>query len=298
MQRDVLLVGGDKRQYYMAKFLERAGFAISYFGAFFPESEGAVCKIKTAEKLKEHLEKKKYDAVILPTPAGEEYVSGTNYELRTKELGDWLKGQKDTGIFGGKIPRFLQATLEKDGKTVVDFMKQEEIARMNGRLTAENAVLEAVMISDTAVINSRSLVIGFGRCGEMLALVLSGLGSEVSVVETAPEKKMRARTYGYKVAEPEDLSRYQFIFQTVPEKNMLNDKRLVTLLGTEENDNCVVMDISSEPDSIDTEFARKNGIMCVRCPGLPGKYTARSAGELLGEFVRNCLTENECGTSG
>ncbi|MBE5870028.1 MAG: hypothetical protein E7294_02025 [Lachnospiraceae bacterium] len=290
MQRDVLLVGGDKRQYYMAKFLERAGFAISCFGAFFPESEGALFQIKTAEKLKELLEKKKYSAVILPTPVGEDYVNGTNYELRTKEFGEWMKGQKAPLVFGGKLPHFLQTGLEKEGKTVVDFMRQEEIARMNGRLTAENAVLEAVLLSDTAVINTRSLVVGFGRCGEMLALVLSGLGSAVSVVETAPEKKMRARTYGYKVEKAEDLSRYQFIFQTVPEKNILSDKRLVTLLGAQINDNCVVIDISSEPDSINTEFARKNGILCVRCPGLPGKYTAKSAGELLGEFVKNHLT--------
>lgn len=285
MCQHILILGGDMRQYYMAKFLAKENFAISYFGQLFEEEEEKISKIRTMAKLKGQLEKVSYDYVLLPMPVGEVEIRGSNQQLKTADLPVLLKGQK-TIVMGGKIPKTLCRALEKENIEVLDFMDIESIAIMNGRLTAENAIIEAVMMSDTGVTNAKSLVIGYGRCGQMLAHMLKGMGSYVTVAEPDEDRAMLAVSYGYKVEEIKDLSTYQFVFQTAPKSNVLSDRLLVTLLDSKENDNGVILDISSQSDSIDMDFVQKHHMLCKRCPGLPGKYTARSAGELLGQFVK------------
>lgn len=281
----VLILGGDMRQYYMAKFLARDNFAISYFGQLFEEEEEGISKIRTLEKLKEQLGQIMFDYIILPVPVGEEYVRGTDNLIRNMELAEWIKGQNKAVIMGGKIPKNLCLELDKMKKTVIDFMKEESIAIMNGRLTAENAIIEAIMMSNMSVINAECLVIGYGRCGRMIADELRGMGARVTVAEPQEERAMLAISYGYRVEEIEELGKYQFIFQTAPKQGILTDRLLLTCLVREPENMTVILDISGFAGSVDFAFCDKNQILCKPCPALPGKYTAKSAGEVLGKFV-------------
>lgn len=284
-QHHVLILGGDMRQYYMAKFLARDNFAISYFGQLFEEEEEGISKIRTVEKLKKQLGQIMFDYVILPVPVGEEYIRGTDNLVRNMELAEWIKGQGAV-VMGGKIPKNLCLELDKMKKNVIDFMEEESIAIMNGRLTAENAIIEAIMMSSTSVINTECLVIGYGRCGRMIADELRGMGARVTVAEPKEERAMLAVSYGYRVEEINELGKYQFIFQTAPKQGILTDRLLLTCLVKEVENMPVILDISGLPGSVDFEFCDKNQILCKPCPALPGKYTAKSAGEVLGKFVK------------
>jgi dipicolinate synthase subunit A len=55
----------------------------------------------------------------------------------------------------------------------------------------------------------------------------------------------------------------------------------------------VVIDIASAPGGVDFEAAKQLGIAAKLCPGLPGKYSPRSAGEAAAQVARIILEEQE-----
>jgi len=284
-KKKILMLGGDKRQYYMAKFLTYENFAISYFGNLFETDWENIKKIRTLENLEEGMKKNQFDYVVLPIPMNQEYIKGTENEVSMYWLLQKLKIQKTTTVLGGQFPAFFMKELEKEGIKVVDFMLEESIALLNAELTAEGAAVEAILLSDSGVINANALVIGYGRCGRMLADLLKGMKARVTVAEIAEDRAALAVSYGYRVEALEDLSKYQFIFQTVPKESVLSKQLLSSCLLGDRGKEVVILDISSEENSIDLEYAGKHAILVKRCPGVPGKYTPKSAGELLGKFI-------------
>lgn len=291
--KHVLILGGDLRQYYMAKFLIQENFAISYFGNLFEKNEANIHKIQSVEKLKEDLTQKKYAAAILPMPVGEPFIKGTDGSVACEELSEWLKAQKNMVVFGGRLEKNFVEKVQKGGNCVSDFLQEESVAIFNAGLTAENAVIEAILLSDNCVRNEKTLIVGYGRCGRMLADLLHGMKANVTVAEPDKEKSALAISYGYKVELLKDLSPYQFVFQTAPVENVLSDKLLSTCLKNERSMETTVLDITSIDNSVNYEYARKHNILVRKCNALPGKYTARSAGKLLAEFITESLKKNE-----
>lgn len=279
MPRKVLMIGGDLRQYYMAKFLCKENFAIYYFGHLLGDMTEKVTHIDTLEKLEYKLNRETFESIILPIPLGEHYVKGTNQKLNCEKMVELIKLQKSAIIFGCGENRYI-TILKENGMKYIDLLKDEEVVYSNARLTAENAVIEAILESDKAVMNSKSLIIGYGRCGRMLADVLRGLHGEVTVAETMKEKQGLAISFGYKVTRLTNLSDYDFVFQTAPEAFVISEKLLFQCLSKERQP--MIFNLSSVVESVDEAFAKKNHIFVKHCPGLPGKYTAKTAGELLG----------------
>ena len=60
-------------------------------------------------------------------------------------------------------------------------MKDESIAVFNAVATAEGAILEAMLHKQTNIHHSRTLVLGYGRCGKVLSEKLKGLSAHVTV---------------------------------------------------------------------------------------------------------------------
>lgn len=285
MPKKILILGGDLRQYYMAKFLSK-NFAIYYFGHLLGDMTEKITRIDSLEKLEYKLYKEHFECVILPIPLGEAYVKGTNQQLSCEKMVELLKLQKSTVVFGcGENPHVKK--LIENGVEYIDLLKEETVVYSNARLTAENAVVEAMIESDKSVMGSKSLIIGYGRCGRMLADVLRGMHGEVSVAETMKEKQGLAISFGYRVCRLCNLAGYDFVFQTAPEAGIITEELLFHCLS-EENPP-MIFNLSSVVESVDEAFAKKNHIFVKHCPGLPGKYTAKSAGELLGKQIEKKL---------
>lgn len=273
---EILIIGGDKRQYYMAKFLDAKGFAVSYFGELYWGGV-SVKQIHDKEKLFTKLDMGLYESVVLPIPVGQEYIKGCPKKLKLAELAGHLGKVKR--IYGGNIPNAYEH-LPADK---VDFLKNEAFLVENAELTAENAIVEAMLISELGFCGSKSLIIGYGRCGQMLASRLKGLKSQVEVAELDESKRSLAKSYGIKVAEIGDLSAYDFIFQTAPGFEL--DKKEMLSCISEEKEAPIIIDISSM-SALDMSYGQSIGILMKKCAGLPGRYTAKTAGRLLGEFVK------------
>ena len=274
---NLLLIGGDRRQYYMAKFLSSKGFAVSYFGELFFGGV-SVKEIRKKEKLFEELDKGMYDSVVLPIPVGADAIKGCLGKLHMRELIKHLTKVKR--IYGGVIPNAVYGLT--NAPQVIDLMRQEDVMLENAALTAENALMEAVLISDRSVLGSESLVIGYGRCGQMLVDRLKGLRANVTVAEIDRAKKSLAKSYGVKTTEVTSLQGYDFIFQTAPGYEM--DKKLLMTCLAEDDDMPVIIDISSNSDA-DVDYARSIGILMKKCSGLPGRYTPKTAGWMLGTYI-------------
>ena len=161
-----------------------------------------------------------------------------------------------------------------------DYAEEETIAVKNASAAAEGAIAEAIILGDENLQGSRSLVIGFGRCGRILADRLNGMHSRVTVLEADEEKRAQAIAYGFdtsKVFLEEET--YAYLFNTAPS----------FVLGREEishlREGTVIIDIASGGGAADHEYCRQKGIREKLCPGLPGRYAPKSSARILHEYV-------------
>lgn len=281
--RNIVLLGGDLRQYYMAKSLIKRGFAISYYGLLFPKELPEVRHCKDKEEVWEKL-REKSTILVMPVPSTSDgvYVKSNSFsddKVLLEEIPDHV--EKEHCVFGGSFPVFFYRKMEKKGVRLVDFMKCDNVADKNAVSTAEGAIVEAKLLSDETIFGSESLVLGFGRCGIVLAQRLRALGSHVTIVARREEVRRAAQLSGYRVQglpltkqESED---WNFVFNTIPEPVL--DARALHLLEPE----TVIIDIAAAPGGVDYDYAKKQEITAKLCLELPGKYAAKSVGEMLAE---------------
>lgn len=266
------LIGGDSREKYLAYRLERKGIEILH-----PEQ---------VDRLKD----KKVDIVLLPMPVSTDRftVKATEGQRRVtlKEVIEIAEsGQL---FFGGMFPEELRKALENKGATVYDFMQMDDIAIRNAVATAEGAIAEAIYLSNEVLHGQEVLVVGYGRCGEVLADKLKGMAAKVTVMARREEARARAATFGNDVLTFDDvgeLEKFHYIFNTVP--HLCIDRAWIDCL----NRFCCVIDIASKPGGTDFDYCSKKGIRAKLCGSLPGRYAPKTSGELLAEKIEKILKE-------
>ena len=265
MEKKILVTGGDERQIYLAEALRKAEFEVTF--------------VNYLEQLsKEKIEK--YQVLLLPIVVSKECLSYCSDVMR--------KGQK---IYGGLFPEDFVQLCKKKGVILCDYTKEDTIAIKNAVATAEGAIAEAIINSKMNLHGSQCLVIGFGRCGEILADKLNGLKCNVTVMVRNEEKMARATAYGYHVKpcgsikehrllkEKEEC--YQFIFNTAPA--MIADRQFLQ----EQKNTVTIIDIASAPGGVDYQACKEFGIMAKNCLSLPGKYAPKTSAYILAEAVMN-----------
>ena len=251
MKYHFMVLGSETRQIYLAELLQEAGNEVMVSEEYMPGY---------------------HDAVLLPVPQTAKYLEENISKL-----------QKGQTVYGCNFPAPLLELCAKKGIHCIDYMKEEGVASRNAIATAEGAVAEALKSGCVSIHDSRSLVVGYGRCGEVLAEKLAALKAHVTVMDRKEEKRARAKAYGcqtvdFTVAET-TMSQYDFIFNTVPalvldERFLAHVKRDVT-----------IVDIASKPGGVDFEYCRKHSIDANLCLGLPGKYAPKSAATILMEVI-------------
>lgn len=253
MKKTILCVNNqDARQRYLARMLMEDGCSVVLCEEFCPDMGS-------------------YDVVLLPVRLAGLDMEGIAQKLR--------EGQR---VFGGNLPEdFINACMEK-GVHCYDYMKEETIAIRNAVAAAEGAIAEAIQLGDENLHGSRSLVIGYGRCGSILADKLQGMKSDVTVLEEDGRKRAKAEAYGFRVLKnSRKIARgdYVYLFNTVPAL-ILDKTRL-----EECSNRIVIIDIASNGGA-DYEYCRERGIRAKLCPGLPGKYAPKSSAKILYEYVK------------
>ena len=291
MNYNFFIIGGDKRNLFLAKKLSKDGENVKIFGfdrindEFFANNN--IKKITNEKELLTELEeretifdnnleidKQNKKIIIGPIPYSTDgktlYAPFCNKKLDI----NLLKGKK---IIAGKIPEEVA-----DIKSI-DILKNEYFTIRNTVPTAEGAIAKAIELTDINIDKANIMVLGFGRVGKTLCYKLKKLGANV-YAEARKERDIAwIDVFGYNAIPlekiNENICKMDIIFNTIPE--LILDKSKLILM----NEKTLIIDLASKPGGTDFESANKMGIKAILYSGIPGKIASEYEAELIKEVI-------------
>jgi dipicolinate synthase subunit A len=193
-------------------------------------------------------------------------------------------------VFTGIARKWLTDMCQKYGLRLIKLMELDEVAISNSIPTAEGAIKMAMEHTDITIHGSKTVVLGFGRCGVTLARVAAAMGAKVKV--GARKDADLARIYEMGL-EPFHLSSImknlqdaEIIFNTIPAP-ILTAGVLARVPKTS-----VIIDIASAPGGTDFRYAEKRGIKAFLAPSLPGIVAPKTAGQIIARTLCRMLWEH------
>lgn len=299
------LLGGDARQFAVSASLAAAGYRVNLMGLGEAEdghltSQGPLPSMEEGIRVYHRLDRalEGCAGIILPYPATKDGQTvfcplDTQHTILLSDIEAFAAKHPAVTVFGGRLPKAMTEALSRQGCHVVDYEQDEAFLIRNARLTAEGAVMMAMELTDTALLNAPVAVIGYGRIGRLLAHLLSSLGAEVTVFARRSESLAEAEALGYRTAHTSDMglltTGYRVIFNTVPV--ILVGKEILAKLPC----NTLVVELASAPGGLDpegiTEATGRCGLQVVRAPSLPGRYAPKDAGLAIADCILSALGE-------
>lgn len=250
------LMGGDRRQGLLARYIEERGFPVtcSYPGDT-PQWDA--------------------DILILPLPVSKDGV--TLFAPRcdkTIALSDIFRKFQGRLLFGGMLPKNAPAG-------AIDYYTAEEVLLANANATAEGALALAIERTPFLLSGSPALILGGGRIGRFLAAKLTALGAKVTVAARREPTVALCCAYGWDGRLYEDVpyKNYRLIFNTVP-ATVLDEEHMAMLPK-----GALLMELASAPGGFDPEIALEHHLKVCYAPGLPGKYAPESAAGFIGQYI-------------
>lgn len=276
---DFAIIGGDKRTAGMAQVFARKGYGVICYGTTYcPLHE----RILYADTLSEAISKA--PVIVCGIPFQKEnalYLEGEIPPIPLSEFQRMLR--KMHTIFAGVIPEEFRRGCEKRSIPCYDFMQDEPLAIYNSIATAEGAILEALMHKNTHLHQSKVLILGYGRCGRVLADKLKGLSAQVTVCSKEAQELATAAALGFQSISlgklGKSIKHFEYIFNTIP-TTVLTENILRNM-----KEDSLTIDIASGGIGADYEAAEALKRKVLFCPGLPGKYAPLSCAENLADFV-------------
>lgn len=270
MNREILILGEDRRQDFLFRMLKEKGCSLLDFRR--PDPLLSVSAVAGAVS--------RASWILAPLPFTRDQKTLTlSLPVSISLFLSWLEpGQT---LFGAGLPLAVREYCSEKQITWADALTFPRAAEENAALTAEGAVCCAIEESLGSLHRSRCLTAGYGRCGQALAEKLQGIGAEVTVLDRDPEKLALARAAGFSclmpedLADPEKLSPFSYLFNTIP--CPVFPERILS--GTDPE--ITIIDIASAPGGVDFEYCRESGRTALLCPGLPGRFSPKSAARIL-----------------
>jgi dipicolinate synthase subunit A len=285
MFETVSVIGGDLRQLTLAELLQSEGYRVSLYGFDKDictdniKNEPDVCRVLSS------------DIIILPVPVTFDGVTiNSPYALSPLSVDEFLRGIKASAIvFGGQIRQSFAKALENNHIAYRDYLTREELSVKNAVPTAEGAIEIAIGETPITIHGSKSLVLGYGRIGKILAKDLLGMGAQTYVEARKYADLAMIESHGY---EPlpldklkENIHNFDIIFNTVPAL-ILNGEILSRI-----KKDALVIDLASKPGGVDFEAAKAYGVRVIWALSLPGKTAPVTSGAIIKDTIMNILKE-------
>ncbi len=264
-----LFLGGDKRIIYAAELISQCcGVAAAGLGDRFSPPEG------------------KYDRIVLPLPFSRDGVN-INAPLSDKPLALELiteYAQPGALILSGGSSERLETLCGENSLRLADYFAGEELTLKNALLTAEGAVSLMISESDAALFNSSAVITGYGRIASYLARLLREFRCRVTIAARNPVQREKALLDGF-CTLPAELAGLaaasaDFIINTVPAA-LFTEESFGRMRG-----GAVYIELASKPPQPEKAWAEAAGLKHIMASGLPGKFSAKTAGEA----IANALT--------
>lgn len=278
------IIGGDKRQLFLAKAIYDSGYAVMLGGFDKLKSTGGLIlgDIKSAAA--------KSDVIIFPVPSvrADGSINTPFSDCQTVLDDELAEIMQKKPVFVAMKDKFLKVCPQLEKADIFDYAAKDEFAILNALPTAEGAVEAAMRYFEGTIAGSRCLITGYGRIGKVLAEMLKNLKAEVTVSARKPSDLAFADAFGYKKINTGRLSNvrnFDLVFNTVPD--IIFDKELLS--NTDKN--TIIIDLASLPGGVDFEEAHALGIDAYRALSLPGKCAPKTAGEIIKTTIFNTIEE-------
>lgn len=161
---------------------------------------------------------------------------------------------------------------------VCRMLADEKFQAANARLTAEGALGIILGHSMLSLEHMRVLIIGFGRTGAAMCRILDRLGVNTDIATGASPRPAGAFARRVTTASSADLSLYDVIVNTAPEK-VISDDRALTL-----RHDAVYIDLASKP-GLNLGMLKNLGLDAEIYPALPAKCAPESAARAMKEYI-------------
>lgn len=175
-----------------------------------------------------------------------------------------------TAIIGGNL-----SPLCAEYRCRVDLLQDPQYLCENAAITSECALRLLLDNLPVRICGCPILIIGWGRIGKTLSLLLQKLGAEITVAARRPEERALAEALEFRTADPASLAcgliRFRAVINTVP--HMILDQRKTQFLRPD----CVKIDLASVPG------IAGDGVIAAR--GLPGKMMPEASGNLIAKTI-------------
>ncbi|MDP2873081.1 MAG: dipicolinate synthase subunit DpsA [Bacillota bacterium] len=289
----VSVLGGDERERDLIIALSRAGHRVRVCGRVLSAPELAAGAAESPAPA-EALEASTIIAPLAGISGDGQVFSRQPHPGLTIDAPALSSLRPGTLLCSGAVGEPLRSALTARGVRFVDLAADDELAILNSIPSAEGAMQMAMEQSPFCLHGAAALVLGFGRTAQTLALMLRGIGSQVTVVARSPAARASAEAFCLYAAPFGDLSTLLqtalFCFNTVPAPVLTAD----TLAGA--NPELTIIDLASRPGGTDFAAAHAAGLRATLAPGLPGLVAPRTAGRLLSKVILGLLEENRYDT--
>ncbi len=285
---DFAIIGGDKRQVYMANELIARNFSVIAYGLQDPALDlSCIAADSMADAMVSS------QIILTPIPVSKDGINILTQNVKTDLTVDQLcrfltSGQK---LFGGCLTKEIIKCCESKEIFYLDLMEQEEIVLFNTIATAEGTIAEAILGSNSNLHGSSCMILGFGRCARTLAEKLKGLCGCIDIAARSPIALAAANAASYGSVPLSGLDKkingYDYIFNTIPSLIITRELLMKT------NPNVVIIDISSAPGGIDFNASSELGRNARLCLGLPGKYAPKASADFLIEYLLTILERSD-----
>lgn len=275
------------RQIYLAKELIDDGFNVKIYGL----GRDSASKIgqNDCESFEEACSKSNNIILPLPTTIDKKTINTPLLDKNSKKINideSFFELLKDKQIFCGQFKNFKNSNPGWESLNVKDYYESEDFAVLNAIPTAEAALAIGILESKITLRNSSCLVAGFGRVGKSMALILKNVGANVTVLSHTKSKSARIKTLGYEYILLEknmNLNKFDIIYNTAP----------ALILGHEILKSCkedaLIIDLASKPGGVDFESAKNLGLKAIHALALPGKYSPKSAANIIKQIILGML---------
>ncbi|HQA85848.1 MAG TPA: dipicolinate synthase subunit DpsA [Erysipelotrichaceae bacterium] len=270
----IAIIGGDLRFVRLCQLLIDKGHNVYVYGISHPDIPNQATICSSLEDVK----KCKY--IIAPIPFSKDnntlFTPLSNVSISIEQF---FLVANNSFVLLGALNNNLKLLFKKHNIQYKDLMDMDEAAILNAIPTAEGAIQYAMQNSEITLHDSQCLVLGFGRCGKILAHKLYGLGANVSVEARSSKDLAFISTYGYTPIPLKDLKnhldKYHFIFNTIPA--IVLDTEAIKKMSKD----TVYIELASAPGGIDPCATKTLGINYIPAPSLPGKVAPKSAAKII-----------------
>ncbi|MBR5228117.1 MAG: dipicolinate synthase subunit DpsA [Clostridia bacterium] len=233
---------------------------------------------KKEGKLANNIEDAKY--ILLPTPLTIDLKNITGEDILLEEIVEFAKNKT---VFAGKIPKNVRRNLEINNIEYYDLMEFDELAIKNAIPTAEGTIAKIMELTNTTIFNSNILILGFGKCGKILADRLAGLRANVFCEARKSKDLAQIKAMRYNCVDlvemEEILPNMDIVINTVP--FMLLNRRRLDLLKQD----VLIIDIASAPGGTDFDYCKEKNINAILELGIPSKVAPVSASKYIKEII-------------